>query len=275
MTPSDGNRGDHARGGFPDGVPGTRFARVDWVDETGSTNADLLAAASAGAAEGLALVADHQRAGRGRLGRVWQAPPGASLLVSVLLRPQMPADRLFLLTLAAGLAAAEAVESLTGVRLGLKWPNDLVVVDGPLADRKVAGILAETHVAGGRVGAVVVGMGLNVDWPDDVPADLAEVAASLDRLAPVISRSELLVQWLVRYESWLVRLEQGDDVALLDAVRERSATLGRRVLVETADGTFDGVAVEVDADGSLRVRTDDGDEASVCVGDVVHARLHR
>lgn len=254
------------------GVEGTRFHEVRWVGETGSTNRDLLDEAARGAAEGLVLVADHQTAGRGRLDRTWTAPSGASLLVSVLLRPDLAPDRLFLLTLACGTAAIEGVEEVTGVRLGLKWPNDLVVADGPLLDRKVAGILAESHVASGGI-AVVVGMGLNVDWPTELPADLAATAASLDRLAPVVERSDVLRAWLRAYDRWLDRLvDDGGVDELLDAVRSRSATIGRRVRVELADGSFEGVAGGIDDDGALIVGLDDGESRIVRVGDVVHAR---
>src|SRR5690349_15935960 len=132
------------------GLEGTRF-RVRWVDETGSTNHDLLAAARAGEPEGLVLVADHQSAGRGRLGRVWEAPPGASLLMSILLRPVLGLADAHAVTAAVGLAAAYACEAVAGFRPGLKWPNDLVV--GP---RKLAGILAETNLQGDRLDALVV-----------------------------------------------------------------------------------------------------------------------
>src|SRR5688500_2711884 len=133
-------------------LAGTRFRRVRWVAETGSTNTDAMGLAHDGEPEGQVVVADHQRAGRGRLGRTWTAPPGASLLVSVLLRP--PAPVVGAVAMAVGLAMAEAVEELTGVEARLKWPNDLVVpVPGPGLDgsgpdrsgpdRKLAGILAE------------------------------------------------------------------------------------------------------------------------------------
>ena len=219
------------------------------------------------------LVADHQTAGRGRLDRTWVAPPGASLLVSVLLRPDLGPDAVFLLTLACGLAAVEGVEEVTGVRLGLKWPNDLVVVGGPLADRKVAGILAESHVVAGSIDAVVVGMGLNVDWPDRLPSELAETAASLDRLAPATTRDVVLSAWLTAYERWLTVIESGGADDLLDTVRDRSATVGRSVRVETATRTFVGMASGIADDGALVVTTDDDRIEIVRVGDIVHARI--
>lgn len=123
------------------------------VPQTGSTNADLLEAARAGAAEGLVLVAEEQTAGRGRLGRTWSAPAGAALTFSVLLRPAgVPPTRLGWLPLLTGVAVAAAVRAETGVPASLKWPNDVLV-----GERKLAGILAEAHSD-----AVVVGVGLNV-----------------------------------------------------------------------------------------------------------------
>jgi BirA family transcriptional regulator, biotin operon repressor / biotin---[acetyl-CoA-carboxylase] ligase len=256
-------------------VPGTRFIHVRHVVETGSTNRDLLAEAASGAPEGLVLVADHQTAGRGRLDRTWVAPPGASLLASVLLRPALPADELFLLTLACAMAAIEAVDEIAGVRPGLKWPNDLVVTDGPLADRKLAGILAESHVAGGRVDAVVVGMGLNLDWPEVLHDDLAATAASVNHLTGTsVDREAVCVAWLRHYDGILDALAEPDrrDVFLSD-VRRSSATIGRRVRVERDTDVFEGDAVDITAAGHLVVDPGDGSPAiEVTVADIVHLR---
>src|ERR1700731_1016213 len=112
---------------------------VHWRSWVASTNAVAMEMARAGAPEGLVVVADHQTAGRGRLGRSWESPPGASLLASILLRPVLPPARLALCAGAVALAAADACAALTGVEPRLKWPNDLVV-----GGRKLAGILAES-----------------------------------------------------------------------------------------------------------------------------------
>src|SRR3954454_24942409 len=118
-----GMRGDDARSQ----LVGTRFADLRWVDETGSTNRHLLDLAPAGAPDGTVLVADHQTAGRGRLDRTWQAPPGASLLVSVLFRLGLQPTASHLPTTAVGVSAVEACRLIADVDVGLKWPNDLVV----------------------------------------------------------------------------------------------------------------------------------------------------
>jgi BirA family biotin operon repressor/biotin-[acetyl-CoA-carboxylase] ligase len=222
----------------------TRFADVRWFDIVDSTNRYLLGCAAAGDPEGVVAVADEQTAGRGRLGREWIAPPGAALLVSVLLRPQVPPDQVHLVTLAAALALLDAVPA---AHARIKWPND-VVVD----DRKLAGILAEADSGG----AVVVGMGCNVraDW---FPEELREIATAF-----AIDRHELLVAWLRAYD---VRLDALDGV-VADAV-SHSATIGREVRVELPGETFTGVARALTDEGYLVV-----DDRVVLAGDVIHVR---
>src|SRR4051794_24640493 len=157
----------------------TLWRSLEVVDEIGSTNAALAAAAAGeqgdgAAVEGTVLVAEHQVAGRGRLDRVWTSPPRAGLTVSFLLRPDVPAARRGWLSLLTGVALAESVGEVTGVRASLKWPNDLLAVDG----RKLAGILAES-VTSAAAPAVVVGVGLNVNTTS---AELPDTGTSLSRI---------------------------------------------------------------------------------------------
>ena len=260
-------------------VPGTRFTEVRRVAETGSTNRDLLKLASEGASEGVVLVADHQTAGRGRLDRSWSAPPGSSLLVSALIRPELDPPEVFLVTVAAAVAACEACDTVAGVRPGIKWPNDLVVDDGgPFEGRKLSGILAESIVREGRVSAVVLGMGLNVNWPDDLPEELAGIAVSLAQLSSVtVDRDELLSAWLADFDRWLTRIESDAGRAeLMEVLRSRSATLGRLVRVQMADRIVIGVAEQITGAGHLLVRSDEtGELVEIAVGDVVHATIQR
>lgn len=255
----------------------SRFSQVAWVAETGSTNADLLARARAGAPDGEVLVADHQSAGRGRLGRAWQAPAGASLLVSALLRRPLSLPSVHLLTVALGLAAVEAVHEVAAVDVALKWPNDVVVPDsqvgaGPV-DRKLGGILAESVVAEGELQAVVVGMGLNVRWPLELPAELREIAVALNHLTDVeVARPDLLVAVLRAFERHLASLESEVGAAEVRRLHlERCRTIGRHVRVELAAGAIEGEAVDITEEGHLVVSTDEG-LRSVAAGDVVHLR---
>jgi BirA family transcriptional regulator, biotin operon repressor / biotin---[acetyl-CoA-carboxylase] ligase len=259
-----------------------RFSDIRWVAQTGSTNADVMALARHGEREGVVLVADHQTAGRGRSGRWWTAPPGASLLCTVLLRP--PARVAPLVTFAVSLAAADAVEELAGFAPGLKWPNDLVVEDGSTT-RKLAGVLAEAewppsaHNSGGyrppaphERATVAAGLGLNVDWPDDMPAELTDVAVAMNHVSGrSVPRDEVLTAFLDRLEVYYGGLVSGDGANVLDAWRTRSATLGRRVRVDLGREDVEGTAVDVTAEGHIVVDTGAGRRA-LAVGDVVHLR---
>jgi BirA family transcriptional regulator, biotin operon repressor / biotin---[acetyl-CoA-carboxylase] ligase len=237
-----------------------RFASID------STNTALLAAAREGAAEGLVYLADHQTAGRGRLDRRWEASPGSSLLVSVLLRPSIAPSRAHWVTAVVGLAASDACASVAGVDALLKWPNDLVV-----DDRKLGGILAEAVVEGGAVRAVVVGMGLNVNWPTPLPGELEATATACNLVAGhEVDRDALFDAFLDRLA---VRYDALERPSTLSDLRDRSATLGRAVRVELpADRVVVGRAVDLAEDGALLVETRPGEVIRVSVGDVIHLR---
>ena len=257
----------------PERLRGTRFV-IERVPSTGSTNADLLAAAADGAPAGSVLIADHQTAGRGRRGRTWEAPPGASLLMSVLLRPDIEPPRAAVLTAAVGLAARHACRAVAGVEAGLKWPNDLVA-DTAAGERKLGGILAESRVGAERVEVVVVGLGLNVMWPDPGPEELADIAVALNQLRPgaeAVDRLDLVEALLHDLEGRIRSIESGDDGAVWSDWRAGAATLGRRVRIETADGVFTGQAEDVTDLGRLVLRTEGGERTEVDVGDVVHLR---
>jgi BirA family biotin operon repressor/biotin-[acetyl-CoA-carboxylase] ligase len=243
----------------------TLWRTLEVVEEIGSTNAALAAAGADDAAEGAVLVAEHQVAGRGRLDRVWTSPPRAGLTVSFLLRPDVPAARRGWLPLLTGVALAEAVGEVTGVRTSLKWPNDLLAVDG----RKLAGILAEST---GR--AVVVGVGLNVTTME---AELPDTGTSLSRvLGAPVDRGPVLLAFLRaverRYRRWTAAL--GDPVAsgLAEDYLAWSSTVVTEVAVTLPDGTIlEGTAQAVDWDGRLVVATANG-TIELASGDVRHLR---
>jgi len=265
-------RGERARSA----LEGTRFATLRWVDQTGSTNRDLLDAAVRGEPDGVVLVADHQTAGRGRLERTWVAPAGASLLVSVLVRPDLEPAQAPLLTLAMALAVAEAARRRQ-VAARIKWPNDVVVDGDP--PRKLAGILAESVADAAGSMAVVVGVGINVNWPVPVPAELTDLAGSATALnvesGATHDRQDLLVEVLGAFEDRCRRLESADPAGrgeLLDAVRQASATLGRRVRAELGRRSVEGLATELDDHGDLIVVDDHGERHVISAGDVIHLR---
>ena len=220
------------------------------VAETASTNDDAREAAARGAPHGMTFVADAQTAGRGRLGRRWHSPPGASLYVSIVLRPNAFARDLALLPLAVGLAVAEAVDAVAPhLDARIKWPNDVFV-----AERKLAGVLVEGALRGDRFQHVVVGVGLNVRGPRP-PEDLAGRATTLAaELGRDLSRREVLAALLTRFEARFEALDAGDSASVVRAVNDRCLSLGRRVRA----GEREGVAVTVGDDGGMRVVFDDG-----------------
>lgn len=240
-------------------APWTQVLRVA---ETDSTNADLATAARSGAAAGTVVVADHQRAGRGRLGRRWTAPPGTSVAISALLRPpaSVPAERWLWLPLVAGMAVSEAVAELGAGEVAVKWPNDVLI-----GDRKVCGILSERVI---DQNAAVIGMGINTTLSEDqlpVPTatSLALAGARSDAVEVVVAVLGALGRW---YQRWA----DGEDLA--PAFSQRCGTLGRTVRVERGpSGDVTGVAEGVDAEGRLLVRTSAGLQA-FSAGDVVHLR---
>jgi BirA family biotin operon repressor/biotin-[acetyl-CoA-carboxylase] ligase len=248
---------------MPEGGEPGRFVDVRRRDETGSTNADLLALAREGAPEGVVVVTDHQREGRGRRGRSWTAPPGSALLASVLLRPALAPAAAQLVTMAAALAAGDACRQVAGVYPGLKWPNDLVVTTPEGTAAKLAGLLAESIVKGDHLAAVVVGMGCNITT---APAG----AVCLEDLAGrPVERDELLASWLACLEARYPSSSRAS--ALLDDYRRRCTTLGREVRVALAGESFQGRALDVDKRGHLMLETTAG-RRTVAAGDVVHLR---
>lgn len=236
-----------------------RFATID------STNTWVMEQARAGAAEGLVAVAAEQTAGRGRLGRSWIAPPGSSLLMSVLLRPtSLPADKLHLATAAVAMAGADAVALIAEITPSLKWPNDLLI-----GERKLAGVLTEVDGPGPDAAwAVVVGIGINCTWPTDLPPEISDRAIAANHVTGRPVHTEDVLDALL--ENLDARLEEGWDAVARD-YRVRCSTVGREVRVEVADGDFTGMAAEVEDDGALLVITDAGPRR-VVAGDVVHLR---
>jgi len=256
-------------------LPGSRvFTSLRVLASTGSTNADLLAAARSGAAAGAVLIAEEQTAGRGRLDRGWQSQPGAALTFSVLLRPsEVPPPRRSWLPLLTGVAMASALQDAASLPVNLKWPNDVLAgADRPGGSGKLAGILAEQ--AGD---AIVVGVGLNVSaTKDELPTPLAtslwlQGAPGLDRQAILVAALRELEHWYLR---WCDTSLPGDaDASGLRAEYVRyCATVGQDVRVELPGGNvLAGRAVDVDAAGRLLVSSADAVQA-VSAGDVVHVR---
>lgn len=266
---------DAVRAALAAAVP-VGLGRIEVVARTGSTSTDLMSAATSDAAgwpDRSVLVTDHQTAGRGRSGRVWETPAGEALTFSVVLRPRVAADRMGWLPLLGGLAVVRALEDL-GVEAGLKWPNDVLVLDaaehlpGWGRHRKVAGILGEL-----AAGAAVLGVGVNVHQRTlPVPS-----ATSLAACGVAVTRPALLAAVLAE----LVALDErwraaGGDASAVELAAEVAAvcvTLGAQVRVSRPGGdVLTGHAIGLTDHGALRVADDAGHQHVVLAGDVEHLR---
>lgn len=229
---------------------GERCLYFPVVGSTNDVASELLAA---GDTEGVVVIADQQTFGRGRRGHSWFSPPASGLYVSVVLTPARarvdPARATGLLTLAAGVALAEAIEFASGLRVDLKWPNDLFV-----ARRKLGGILAES----GGMASVVLGYGVNLETAA-FPPELADRATSLEsEVGKRVDRTALLVETLAAVGRRYGDLLDGRYDAILDAWRERApSAIGTRVQWSTSAGQQSGVTAGIDARGALQVQVGD------------------
>jgi BirA family biotin operon repressor/biotin-[acetyl-CoA-carboxylase] ligase len=232
---------------------------LHWQAETQSTNDDALVAAKGGAAHGAVFGAETQTRGRGRRGSEWVSTPGEGLWFSVLLRPQLDAERVSGLSLCAGLAVRAAVAQRVSAPVLVKWPNDVLA-----SGRKVCGILVESQITGPSINSVIVGIGVNVTQ-SAFPEALLGIATSLALLgATNLSREALLADVLQGLEQELQRLTAQGLAGMASALRPHDALLGRRLRVDAREGIGDGI----DSAGRLLLKDDDGRVHAINAGHV-------
>jgi len=247
--------------------PHLSWRRLDVVETTGSTNADLLARHGAGEdIDGAVLIAEHQSAGRGRNGRTWSTPARSQIALSVGIAARgVPPAVWGWIPLMTGVAVVDAIRATAGVDAQLKWPNDILVGEG-----KLAGILAEVAAPDP---VIVVGLGLNVTLTADEAPDPR--ATSLLMLgSTMLDRSALLgavlAELSVRIDRW--RAANGADALLVEDYRRLSSTLGTRVRA-TLPGDRDIVGIATDLDQSGQLSIDTGAQTvAVSAGDITHLR---
>lgn len=250
-----------------------------YVAEIGSTNDRLKEWVAAGSADdppaGAVLLTDYQSAGRGRLGRRWEAPPGSSLLFSTLFRPSWPAVRAGWLTMLASVAIAEAVQATTGLTVGLKWPNDIMILRAGQW-HKVGGLLLDSQLDGDRLTYVIVGSGLNVNMQAEALPDTVTPATSLLlATGSPVPRRPLLVACLQRLETHYEAADRGHSPR--SAWSERLITLGQPVSVSHGidAAALTGMAEATDEAGNLLVRDARGALHKIAAGDVTLRRAEQ
>jgi BirA family transcriptional regulator, biotin operon repressor / biotin---[acetyl-CoA-carboxylase] ligase len=233
--------------------------------ETTSTNDVIEKLAHDGVKEGVVVFAESQTRGRGRLGRKWISPGRRGLWFSVLLRPDLRPQEATRLTVASATALRRAIESLTGLKPDIKWPNDILI-----HGKKVAGILTELSAELDRVKYVVLGIGVDVNLNQaDFPAELRKVATSLKaELGRLVSRPELAVAILRELDHDYGRIGSDQFAALADEWEEHGTTIGHDVIVRTGGRQIRGRAESLGEDGELLLRTDHGHLERIIGGDV-------
>jgi len=236
-----------------------RGRRIEFFETITSTMHEATALAAAGCPSGTTVVAEEQTAGMGRAGHSWHSEPGAGLYLSVVLRLSLSADSLPIVTLAIGLAAAEAIARATDLAPDIRWPNDIM-----LGGQKTAGILVQLVDS-----TVIAGVGINVNHPA-FPPEIADLATSL-RLASgrAQSREDLLIDLLPAIDSFCRMLVEGGRQTILDQFTRRSSyAQGKRVHVDQPDGVLTGITAGLDPAGFLKLRADDGTESLIIAGGV-------
>lgn len=243
----------------------TLFARnIVFHRSLNSTNSLAKELASTGAPEGTLVLTEEQTAGRGRMDRQWLSLGYTNLLLSLLLRPSMQVEQVFLLNMILALATIDGVKEVSGLHLLIKWPNDLYV--GP---RKVGGILTEFSVRGKRIEYVILGLGLNVNWSPEEHDDVLYPATSIfAETGMKASRNELLVEILRSFENYYSKTLNRRIEDLYKRWNERSFLIGKDIEVESAKETVRGRALRIDRTGALVVKEKNGRERRILSGDV-------
>jgi BirA family biotin operon repressor/biotin-[acetyl-CoA-carboxylase] ligase len=238
--------------------------RLHCEETVDSTNRLAMELARGGAPEGTVVLADCQTAGRGRLQRSWQSPPGCNLYLSVILRPAIPPHDASQITLLAGVAVAEAISAVCSERVGIKWPNDLLI-----GGRKVCGILTEARTARGVIDSVIVGVGLNVnvERANFDPAHRETATSLREETGREHSREDLLFLLCERLEKWYETFLLEGFAPVRKAWLVRVEMAGKRLRVLFCDEVQEGVFAGIDRDGALLIADEQGTVRRITAGD--------
>lgn len=246
--------------------------KIYYQSEIDSTNHWARLQANQGEAEGTVFIAETQTHGKGRLGRSWVSTPGLGLWISLILRPRMSPAELAVITVMNAVAAAQAIKTVSGIQVQIKWPNDLV-----FQDRKLGGILAELNGEMDWVHYLILGIGINVNHETaDFPGELIEKAVSLKMIRGAeISRKDLFAEYLRVFEESYFSLVSGDTIPertrrFIEYATRHSATLGKRVTISQGNGRiYHGEALGLEPDGSLKIKEDTGNTMVVHSGEIM------
>ncbi|MCZ6680313.1 MAG: biotin--[acetyl-CoA-carboxylase] ligase [Candidatus Poribacteria bacterium] len=242
---------------------------IEIYDQLSSTNDLALQRGIEGGREGTLILAEHQTGGRGRQGRRWHAPPGSSILASLILRHRLLANQIGLPNLIGALAIAAAIRELTNLPAQIKWPNDVLI-----HDKKVSGVLTELEYDQDHQPFFVMGFGVNVNTlPADFPNELWASATSLRiEAGREISRVLLIQAILSQIEKNYLCLKCGKIASIIAEANRLLYIQGKWIQIETPAGIFDGVVEKIDLDGGILLQNVSGDRRKLWVGEVIHTR---
>jgi len=235
-----------------------------YYEEIGSTNDEAFRLGLAGAPEGTALIANSQNAGKGRMQRVWHSPAGSNIYTSIILRPQIEPARAPQISILAGVAVAETLESYCPDKIRLKWPNDVLI-----GGKKVCGILSQMKTALSEVDFIVLGIGIDVNISyNQFPQELRNLATSLAmETCREISRLELIISLYENLAKWYKQLLQNGFGRIKEKWLGLTPMIGQMVQVIFNEETVSGEAIGLDKDGSLILLTDKNETLQVSAGD--------
>jgi BirA family biotin operon repressor/biotin-[acetyl-CoA-carboxylase] ligase len=239
--------------------------KIIYRAETGSTNNLAKEEADWGAPHGTAVIAERQLAGKGRRGKGWSSDTNKGIWMSLILRPDFSPQLAPRLTFVAAVAVIRAVEKITGIKLELKWPNDVYC-----RGKKVAGILTEMKAELDLIDYVVIGIGLNVNQrAEDFNQELKEIATSLEIIAEKkVNRQELVVGILKEFTFWYKLFGCDGFAPVLKEWKEWDITIGKQVIVTEQTRQYPGVAKGIDEEGNLLVEDDLGKTHRIYSGEV-------
>ncbi len=243
-------------------------------DQVNSTNRVALKMGADGHPGGLVLLAEKQTGGKGRQNRPWFSPSGQNIHLSLLLRPCLPMRDYPIFSPAAAVGVVKGIAKMTGLTVGIKWPNDVMIDAGKLGTRKLGGILLESKTTGDQAVPLVIGIGLNVNLDrEDFPSELQSSATSLKiETGKIIDRSALVCMLLEEIAEQVLALQEGNSQAVLQEVRANCFTLGKPVRVTTARQVFEGRAETIDEEGALMIRMGDQLVRRIVIGEITHLR---
>jgi len=247
------------------GLKGSIFSKNIHIYEIiSSTNTLAKEMATKGAPHGTVVLAEEQTAGKGRLDRRWLSRGHENLLFTILLRPQLDIDKIFVLTMSLAIAAIDAIKEMIGLRTMIKWPNDLYI-----NRKKLGGILTEFSVKDSFVEYVIIGLGMNINWmPDEENEILYPATSILAETGVRVSRNELLIDMLKRFERYYEQAISGETDALHKRWNELSLVIGNDVEIISSYEVIKGRAVSIDREGALILKNTIGDEIKILSGDV-------